>query len=242
MAATAFFFQSIDGSTVRTQAGNTYSPDPTTGLITITVPPVAPGDIRDILLSGCYQVSAFGGGGASFASALVSRGTINKQRWGSGTSPAATGADNVVAVFSLPANSFDVANREIEIEAVGEFAANADTKTCKIIFNPATAVVGSTVGSGGTTLVSSGAVASNGLAFLLKGRVFKYGAPGSNTQIGYQLELVLGGTNDGMGTSTSTMQAITATENAAIPVCFTANAATTATDVLLYSFTVIGIN
>ena len=46
-----------------------------------------------------------------------------------GISPGATGADNVLAVFSLPGNSFDVLGRGLNITAAGKFATTANNKT-----------------------------------------------------------------------------------------------------------------
>src|ERR1700732_4483150 len=71
---------------------------------------------------------------------------LNKQNFAQAApvNPGATGADNVLAVYSLPANTFDIAGRSISIRAMGSIATGTNNKTVKIIFNPATAVVGST--------------------------------------------------------------------------------------------------
>jgi hypothetical protein len=173
----------------------------------------------------------FGSGQGTFKES----GNLNVQISSVGVSPGATGADNVVAVYSLPANSFDVAGREIQITANGSFAANGDTKTVKVIFNPSTAVVGSTVGAGGTTLCSTGAIAQSGGGWQVQGSVVKYGAAGSNTQLGVHNQAQV---------STAVQPAapslITATENAAILVAITANCATTASDVVFNLLTVAG--
>jgi hypothetical protein len=105
----------------------------------------------------------FGSGTASFGL----EGNIISQA-SAGVNPGATGADNVLAVFQLPANSLDQAGRGIAISASGGYAGNTNTKTVKIIVGPASAVVGSTVGTGGTTIASTGAVATNGADGLLR--------------------------------------------------------------------------
>jgi hypothetical protein len=155
-----------------------------------------------------------------------------------GVNPGATGADNVLAVYSLPANSFDIAGRGITINAAGGYAANVNTKTVKIIVNPATAVVGSTVGSGGTTIASSGAVTTNGAGFSLQASVFKYGATGSNTQQGIHTAAQ----NGSALAALITPAAVTLVENAGILIAVTGNAATTATDIALNFFEVNACN
>lgn len=160
---------------------------------------------------------------------LNTDGNLNVQTSAAGISPGATGADNVLAVYSIPAGAFSAAGKMVTITANGSFAGNGDTKTVKIIFNPATAVVGSTVGTGGTTIASTGAVATNGGGWQLSAAVTKYGAAGSNTQLGVNLQNQSGAAADVL----LAPAAITAVESGAILIAVTANAATTATDVLL---------
>jgi len=161
-------------------------------------------------------------------------------------SPGATGADNVIDAITLPANLFNYApdgntndglsSCGLYIRAIGHFAANGNNKTVKIIFNPATAVVGSTVGTGGTTLVTSGVVAINGLGFVAEAWVRKIGANNTNTQVGGQLFAQFGATD----ISPPVTQYPLAIENAAILIALTGNAATTATDIVLDLFEVYG--
>jgi hypothetical protein len=160
---------------------------------------------------------------------LATDGNLNVQTSAAGISPGATGADNVLAVFSIPANAFSAAGKMVSITANGSFAANGNTKTVKIIFNPATAVVGSTVGSGGTTIASTGAVATNNAGWQLSASVTKYGIANSNTQLGVNLQNQAGAT----AVAILAPADITAVENAAILVAVTGDAATTATDILL---------
>ena len=101
----------------------------------------------------------FGSGTGTFGE----EGNLAKTISGAGLSPGATGADNVIAVYSLPANSLDgIGNRVLTLQAIGSFANNTHTKQVKIIFNPSTAVVGSAVGTGGTTLVDTGSYSTTG--------------------------------------------------------------------------------
>lgn len=176
----------------------------------------------------------FGKGGGSFGAA----GNANLQVSAAGIQPGATAADNVLAVYSIPANSFDLAGRSVEITAAGVFAATANNKRVKIIVNPATAVVGSTVGAGGTTVADTGVVASNNLAWQLQATVSKYGAGGSNTQIGIHNQAQIGNAVEAL----LAPSAITATESGNILVAVTGNATTAASDILLNFFEVFGMN
>lgn len=155
-----------------------------------------------------------------------------------GVSPGATGADNVLAVYTLPANSFDQAGRCLEITASGSFAANANSKRVKIIFNPATAVVGSTVGAGGITVADTGTVATNNAGWQVQAMVQKYGAAGSNTQIGIHGQAQMGAAVAAL----LAPSAIAATESGPILVAVTGYATTTATDIVLSFFEVNAMN
>jgi len=146
-----------------------------------------------------------------------------------GISPGATGADNVIGVIAIPANLFDNAGRGIQITASGSFGANTDTKTVKAIYNPATAVVGSTVGTGGTTVATTGAVTTNGGGWQLQISIYKTGSGGSNTQIGIHQQAQVGSAVSAL----TAPSALTGTESGVILVAITANAATTASDVVL---------
>lgn len=170
--------------------------------------------------------------GASFVGGttqvLPTDGNLDVQISSAGISPAATGADNVLAVFSIPAGAFSVAGKMVIITAAGSFATNGNTKELKIIFNPATAVVGSTVGNGGTTIADSGAVTTSAGGWALGATVTKYGAAGSNTQIGVNTISQTKSTVDAL----LAPAAITAIESGAILIAITGNATTTATDIL----------
>lgn len=165
-------------------------------------------------------------------------GALSRQVFLTPITPTATGADNVLAVFSLPANLFDEEGRGILIRAMGRLATNINTKQIKLIFNPSTAVVGSTVGTGGTTIADTGGVAGSNVGWVAEGVVYKTGALGSNTQYG-QGGLVQHGATLIAGGIPSAPAAI---ESGPILVAVTGNATTTATDIELKLFEVIGLN
>ena len=153
-----------------------------------------------------------------------------------GVNPAATGSDVVLAVASVPANSFDgTGNRGLAFQMNGSFGNNTNTKRAKIVVNPSAAAVGSTVGTGGTTLADTGAYNTTGLTgFQLSAEMFKYGAANSNTQVGFCTGIVIGAAHGGLGTGApGAPQAVAAVENAPILVAFTGNAATLASDISL---------
>ena len=171
-------------------------------------------------------LTQFGSGTATFPE----EGNVNRQVSSAGINPGATGADNVLAFYSLPANSFDGltnTNRGLNITAAGQFANNVNSKRVKIYWGCTTATVGSTV-TGGTVIADTGAftTAAN-VGWSVSANVFKYGAANSNTQLGIH-------TQAQMGSSVGTLlipTLLTATENAAILIAVTGNAATAATDI-----------
>ena len=144
----------------------------------------------------------------------------------------------------MPANTLNVAGvggtggAALRIRAFGRFGATANNKTVKIIFNPATAVLGATVGSGGTTLLSSGVVAINALGFVLEAWVAKVGLPNANTQVGGQVLNIVGATI----VSPPIPVYPTAVENADILIAVTGNAATATTDIVLDFMSVEALN
>lgn len=181
-------------------------------------------------------VTVFGGTTAPSASipslgTFPDEGNLYREIVGAGRNPASTGADVVVGVYSIPAYSFDVSGRGICVLACGSFAATGNNKRIKIILNPSTAVLGSTVGGGGTTVCDTGTVTQNGGGWQLQAVMFKYGAAGSNTQLGINQGTIVGTSHQGV----TAPQAITATESGAILVAITANATTAATDII-YNF------
>lgn len=170
------------------------------------------------------MLTGFGSGTATF----LASGLINRQISSSGVNPGTTGADNVLAVYTLPANSLDgVSNRGLSITAHGSFGATGNNKRIKIIFNPVSATAGSTVGGGGTTIADTGTVTTSGGGWLLSAEVFKYGAVGSNTQISTSDGNIAGTVH--LGVSAPVLA--TATESGAILIAVTGNATTSTSDI-----------
>jgi hypothetical protein len=162
---------------------------------------------------------------------------------GSGLSPGATGADNVVFAYTLPANTLNYVSNacaaggpSLRIRVRGHTAANGNNKTVKVIFNPATATVGSTVGSGGTTLASTGVVTINAKGFVIDAWVKKVGLPNANTQVGGADAIMTDATAIAVGVPGYPA----AVENADILIAVTANCATAVTDVVVDSVEIIG--
>lgn len=162
----------------------------------------------------------------------------NLLRATSAISPAATGADNVLAVYSLPANGFDQAGRCLNLYAQGNVANNTNAKRMKIYVGCTAAVVGSTV-SGGTVIADSSSYNTTGAAgWILEANIVKYGAANSNTQYGLHASAQVGSTVGALIPSTS----LTMTENATILIAVTGNATTTASDIVLNFFEVNAMN
>lgn len=157
-----------------------------------------------------------------------------------GVNPGATGADNVLAVFSIPANAFDGLGpgRGLNIDVTATIAANANAKALKIIFNATTAVVGATV-TGGTTLANSGALGAAVTVVNLLAKVYKTGLAGSNTQVGWSPGV---NTNIAQTVFVTTPAAIAAVESAPILLAITGNAGTAVTDIALNAVEITGMN
>ncbi len=163
---------------------------------------------------------------------------------GSGLSPASTGGDIVIAAYTLPANVLNYLSYSavsggggpmLRIRVRGHTAANGNNKTVKVIFGCTTATVGSAV-SGGTTLASTGVVAINAKSFVIDAWVKKVGVPDANTQIG-GADLIL---SDATPVSAGVPVYPAATENADILIAITGNAATTATDIVIDEYEILG--
>ena len=185
-------------------------------------------------VSAADSVMAFGKGGITFKLG----GNVNQQVSCAGINPGATAADNVLAFFSIPPICFDAANRGVLIEAGGSFGSTANNKRLKIIFNPATAVVGSTVGASGVTICDTGTVATNGGGWSMAAQVIKYGGLASNTQIGIHTQAQIGNAVAAL----LAPSLITATESGAILVAVTGNASTATTDIVFNWLAVSAFN
>jgi hypothetical protein len=155
-----------------------------------------------------------------------------------GVNPAGTAGDYVVGVYSLPASSFDIAGRGINLVIMGAFASNTNVKTVKLIYAPTTAVIGSLV-SGGTTIASGTAnTAATSGGWMLEANIFKYGVGGSNTQIGLHAAFQSGNAVGALASPSL----LTAAENGSILLAVTANSATTASDTTFNFLEINGMN
>jgi len=213
--------------------------------LTIWSPPI--GDV----FFGSAQAGAIGtsfGNGAATSGAnpqnalqMGASGDLNVQQSSAGISPAATGADKVLAVYSLPAGALDIANRILDIQAQGSFVNNGtNAKTVKIIWGATAAVVGQTV-SGGTAIasivVTTGSAANSG-GWQMMASVSKYGAAGSNTQLALHQTSQSGSTPGAL----LAPSLLTSAENAPILIAITGNAATTASDIVFNFLQITGFN
>ena len=172
------------------------------------------------------QIANAPGPAGSGAGTFGRSGNINTTISSAGLSPGNTGGDYVVAFFALPASSFDIANRAMQIQAAGSFAANGNTKRVKVQVSNTLPVVGNTIASA-TAIADSTAVTTNGGGWQFTAELTKYGAAGSNTQI------AIHNVAQGVGSvALLAPQLLTLTENATIYVALTANCTTTATDVV----------
>jgi hypothetical protein len=179
--------------------------------------------------------TVFGQSGLTFPD----EGNILRVVSGTGINPGGLGADNVLAVFTIPANSFDIAGRGLNFLAMGSFANNANSKQVRIIFNPVTAVVGSTVGTGGTIIADTGAYTTAlNAAWQIEANVFKYGVTGSNTQLGIHQSAQIAA----IVSALIVPNAMTAVESGPILVAITGNAATATTNISLNFFEVNAMN
>ena len=171
-------------------------------------------------------------GGATAAGGVVKEsGNLWNQTPPGGLAPAGTGSGYVVALATIPANAFNAAQKTITISAQGNFAANGNNKTISLVINATAPAVGSVV-SGGTTIATTGVVATNGSAWELGADIIKTGSLGSNTQTALHFAAQVGA----VVAALSACQSLTLTESAPITVALVINCATTATDATLWNF------
>jgi len=161
----------------------------------------------------------FGGGIATF----LEEGNINRQIGNPLAANAAATTDTVLATYTLPANSFDVAGRGLAISAQGMTAVSTNSKRAKLIWGATAAVVGSAV-TGGVAIADTGAwtTGNSGVGWQLATNIFKFGPAGSNTQYA-QGTSVLGGTHGGITAPVFP----TAVESAPIIIALTGSSYTT---------------
>ena len=151
---------------------------------------------------------------------------------GAPASPGTINGDYTVAFLTIPANAFDKAGRQLTLEALGGFAANANNKRLKIHASATLPVVNTTIASA-TLIADTGTVATNGGGLQLCAMVEKYGAAGSNTQFGFHL----GGQAGGATPALLAPASLTLAENAVIYVALTINNTTAVGDSFVNSFT-----
>lgn len=173
------------------------------------------------------EITQFGSG----TGAVAEEGNIYRQVT-TGVSPGGTGADYVLAVYAVPANSFDGVsgtNRGLTITAMGSFAANSNLKRVKIWVGTTVATVGSVINggtviadSGGPTLTSPVGVAGSAGGWAITANIFKYGAANSNTQLGlHEQAQYTAASNIGAVSPMVSPTLLTLTENAAFTIAVT---------------------
>jgi len=190
-----------------------------------------------------YPNPQAGGAGAAasigFSGDIQSVGQTNPQISLTGIQPGSINNNNVLAVFTLPANFFDQAGRGLNIVAMGSTASNTNTKTLQIVFNATTAVVGSAV-TGGTAIASlTLATAAGSGGWTLEANVFKAGAAGSNTQVALH---VAGQGGNVVGTLVGPTTNLAAVESGPIIIAITGNGVTATTDVTFNFLEIFAMN
>ncbi len=179
------------------------------------------------------EVVQFGSG----SNAASAEGNIYREVVAS-RNPGGTAADYVVGTFSLSASSFDATGRGVNLLAQGSVANNTNSKRIKLYWNCTTATLGSVV-TGGTVIADTGAyTTAAAVGWTVESNVFKYGANGSNTQLALHVSAQIGSVVGSLLVPTAT----TATESGAILCAVTANAATTATDIVYNFFEINALN
>lgn len=179
----------------------------------------------------------FGFGGAAVPAIMGEEGNIYREVVAS-RNPGGTAGDYVVGAFTIPAGSFDIAGRGLNLLAQGSVASNTNSKRVKLYFGCTAAVVGSLV-SGGSVIADSGAYTTTGAAgWSIEANVFKYGLGGSNTQLALHMSAQIGAVVGSLVVPTP----LTLTESGLILCAVTANAATTATDIIYNFFEVNAMN
>ena len=170
------------------------------------------------------EVTLFGSGTGTFGE----EGNIARDVKATATNPGGTAGDYVLAVLTIPANSFDVVGRGIAVTACGGVANNTNSKRIKVYYNATTAVVGSLV-TGGTVIADTSAYTTTGAAgWQINAQIFNTAT--ANTQLCIHESTQIGAT---VGTL-ATPQTVAGTTASPILVAITGNAATTATDILYY--------
>lgn len=180
----------------------------------------------------------FGAGTAT----MDESGNINVQTGNPLANPATITNDNVLAIYTLPANSLSAAGKGLEITAAGNLGNDSQAKRVKIIWNPSAAVVGSAIATNSTSFLlgDTGSTTNGGSTsgWAIESQVYKYGVAGSNTQIGQEIGVIVGSTHGGMGIAA----ALTTNESLPILIAVTGNATTSVGDISLYNINVEAFN
>jgi hypothetical protein len=183
------------------------------------------------------MLTYFGGGTATF----LAEGSLNRQVGDPLAGNNADTTDDVLASYTLPATSLDIANRGFGISAQGSTGPTANDKRVKLWFD---ATISDGVVSSGTVVADTGAwvdgtTPNNNVGWQLTANIFKYGAVGSNTQCA-QGSAILGGVHGGISSPIFP----TAIESGAIVIALTGSSYTTgaADDVIATWFEVNAMN
>lgn len=190
-------------------------------------------------LSQISAINAQWGGGTA---TMEESGNVNVQTGNPLTNPATITNDNVLAVYTIPANSLSASGKGIEVTVAGNLGADTQAKRCKLIWNALTAVVGSAVATNSTSFLlgDTGSTTNGGVlaGWVIQSQVYKYGAAGSNTQIGQEIGNIIGAIHGGCGIAA----ALTTNESASILLAVTGNATSSVGDISLYNINVEAFN
>ena len=148
-----------------------------------------------VIPEAAAQTTIFGGSAAgSVLGTFGEEGNLYRQIGNPITGNKADTTDDVLGGVQLPAGCFDIAGRGLCITAQGITGATNNNKRFKIFVNPTLAgatitngVISGGTASGGTVICDSGAwlngtTPNNAVGWSASSNIFKYGAPGSNTQ------------------------------------------------------------
>jgi len=182
--------------------------------------------------------SLFGGGTA----VMEESGNVNVQSGNPLSNPASITNDNVLAVYTLPANSLSAAGKGLEITVAGNLGNDSQAKRCKLIWNAISPVVGVAVATNSTSFLlgDTGSTTNAGSAagWAIQSQVYKYGISGSNTQIGQEIGTIVGSVHGGMGLAA----ALTNNESLSIAIAVTGNATSSVGDISLYNINIQAFN
>lgn len=176
--------------------------------------------------------SGFGFGGAAYPGIAImgEEGNIFREVI-AGRNSVNQAGDTVIATYTLPAGSFDIGGRGINLLAQGSVANNVNAKRIKFYFGCTAAVIGSVV-SGGTVIADTGNYTTTGAAgWQIEANVFKFGAAGSNTQLALHQSAQIGSTVGALVVPSS----LTANEGLPIIIAVTTTSPTSAGDTI-YNF------